>query len=91
MIKFHYHTARTSVPRLNIEKGDRLCHTYSDTSLEELVAWGAAHGLPEEWIDRDHVLPHYDLHGDQLRHAGPGVDRRELVADIRAWRARQES
>lgn len=90
MIKFHYHTARKRVPRLNIEKGDRLCHTYSDTSLEELVAWGREHDLPPEWIDRNHDLPHFDLHGEQLRYAGPGVGRRELVEDIRAWRERGE-
>lgn len=88
-IKFHYHTARKAVPRLGVEPGDRLCHAYSDASLEELRAWGRAHGLNPAWIDRSHTLPHFDLHGEQLRHAGEGVERRELVEDIRAWRRRE--
>lgn len=89
MIKFHYHRARTDVPRLDVEKGDRLCHVYSDESVGELVAWGRRHGLRPEWIDRSHALPHFDLaverHGEIL---GEGVERSELVADIRRWRRR---
>lgn len=88
-VKFHYHTARRAVPGLGIEPGDPLCHAYSDESLRELVEWGRRHGLKPEWIDRSHSLPHFDLHGEQLRHAGQGVERRELVEDIRSWRARQ--
>lgn len=89
MIKFHYHRARTSVPRLGIEVGDRLCHAYSDASLEELIRWGREHGLEPAWIDRSHTLPHFDLHGDQLELAGEGIEGRELARDIRAWRERE--
>lgn len=91
MIKFHYHRARTAVPRLGIEIGDPLCHAYSDASMEELVRWGRRHGLKPAWIDRSHSLPHFDLHGDQLELAGEGVERRELVRDIRAWRRRERT
>lgn len=91
MIKFHYHSAPRVVPHANISKGDPLCHAYSDTSLEELIAWGRERGLRPEWIDRGHTLPHFDLHGRTLEYAGEGVGRRELVRDIRAWRAREEA
>lgn len=89
MIKFHYHTARSDVPRMEVEEGDRLCHVYSDRSLEELAAWGREHGLKPEWVDRDHALPHFDVKVEGFEgELGPGVDRPELVADIRAWRDR---
>ena len=63
-----------------------MCHVYSDTSLEELEDWGAARGLKSEWIHHS-SLPHFDAFGDRLAHCGEGVTRRELVVDIRAWRA----
>ncbi len=91
MIKFHYHTAPKDVPHADIAKEDPLCHAYSDTSLEELVAWGREHGLRSDWIDRKHTLPHFDLHGWSLELGGPGVGRRELVRDIRKWRRREET
>ena len=91
MIKFHYHTARTDVPRMEVRKGDRLCHVYSDESVAELAEWGRRHGLEPAWIDRGHDLPHFDLaverHEDIL---GPGVERAELVGDIRSWRRRSD-
>lgn len=87
-IKFHYHTARKDVPRLGIERGDPLCHVYSADSLDELLAWGRRHGLRPEWIDRMSALPHFDLFGEYLAHCGDGVERAELVRDIRSWRAR---
>lgn len=90
MIKFHYHRARTAVPHLDVEPGDLLCHAYSDESLQELEAWGRRHGLEPDWIDRGHDLPHFDLHGEYLALAGEGVDRRELIRDIRRWRRRSE-
>ena len=86
VIKFHYHTAVRDVPRMGVHKGDPLCHVYSDTSLEELVAWGRAQGLRADRIDRRNVLPHYDAHDEWLEACGEGVTRSELVADIRAWR-----
>lgn len=90
MIKFHYHTARTGVARLEVEEGDRLCHVYSDRSRAELVAWGRSHDLRPEWIDDGHALPHYDVKvADFEDELGPGVERAELVADIRAWRDRR--
>jgi len=90
MIKFHYHSAPKDVPHANISKGEKLCHAYSDACLEELIAWGRERGLPREWIDHNHTLPHFDLHGGTLEYAGEGVERRELVRDIRAWRKREE-
>lgn len=89
MIKFHYHRARTAVPRLGVEPGDLLCHAYSDESLRELEQWGRDQGLEPDWIDRGHDLPHFDLHGEQLELAGDGVEREELVRDIRRWRRRR--
>lgn len=87
MIKFHYHRARTAVPELDVREGDRLCHVYSDESLEELAEWGRRHGLQRAWIDRSHDLPHFDVKVEGFEgELGPGVDRPELVADIRAWR-----
>lgn len=85
MIRFHYHRAMVDVPHLGIEKGDRLCHVYSDASLEELVAWGREHGLRPEWI-HDGSLPHYDAFGERLEWCGPGVSRTELVEHMRMWR-----
>lgn len=89
MIKFHYHDATRDVPRLGIRKGDRLCHVYSDATLAELEAWGAAHGLRPVWV-HDRTLPHYDAFGDRLRWCGTGVTLGELKRDIRVWRARRE-
>lgn len=86
MIKFHHHTAAKDIPRLGIEKGDPLCHVYSDASLAELLAWGRAHGLKPEWVHRHSSMPHFDAFGRYLRHCGEGVSRRELVDDIRRWR-----
>lgn len=88
MIKFHYHLARKDVPRLGIEKGDRLCHVYSDESLDELYAWGRRHGLEPEWVHRS-TVPHFDAHGEYLEVCGRGVDRQELREDIRRWRERR--
>ena len=87
MIKFHYHAAPRAIPRLGIERGDRLCHVYSDTSLEELFGWGRGRGLRPEWADRRSTLPHFDAFGDFLLFCGQGVPRKELVRDIRRWRA----
>ena len=89
-IKFHYHNAVRDVPRLGIRRGDRCCHVYSDESLQELISWTERVGIRPEWLDRRHVLPHFDAHGEWLRVCGPGVNRRELTADIRAWRSRAE-
>lgn len=90
MIKYHYHASPRDVPRLGIARGDPLCHVYSDTSLEELVGWGLAHGLRPEWV-HDGTLPHYDAFGARLEWCGPGVTRAELKADIRAWRANRRA
>lgn len=85
MIRFHYHRALADVPRLGIERGDLLCHVYSDASRDELEAWGSEHGLKPEWV-HDSTLPHYDAYGERLVWCGPGVTRAELKAHIRAWR-----
>ena len=87
MIKFHYHRALADVPRIGVVKGDRLCHVYSDTSLDELLAWGDGHGLRPESV-HGRTLPHFDAFGEYLELCGEGVGRRELVHDIRSWRAR---
>lgn len=86
MIKYHYHRALRDIPRIDVVKGDPLCHVYSDHSRDELVDWGRARGLKPEWLD-EKTLPHYDAFGERLADCGPGVTRRELVADIRRWRA----
>lgn len=85
-IKFHYHTAARDVPRLGIERGDTLCHVYSDTSIDELVAWGEARGWRRAYLDLRNDLPHFDAFDDRLEHCGPGVSRREFVEDVRTWR-----
>lgn len=86
LIKYHFHTAQRDVPRLRAKRGDRLCHVYSDRSLDELLAWGAERGLKPQWVDRRNVLPHYDVLGASVAEHEPGVSRAELVADIRWWR-----
>ena len=86
MIKFHYHTARRDVPHLGIQRGVRLCHVYSDNSLEELEEWGRRRGLRPEWVHSG-AIPHFDAFGERLELCGPGVRMRELVVDIRGWRA----
>jgi hypothetical protein len=86
MIKFHYHTARRDIPRLGVRRGARLCHVYSDTSIEELQDWGCRHGLRPEWIDGG-AIPHFDAFGEHIELCGPGVGFRELAGDIRRWRA----
>ena len=90
MIKYHFHLAPRDVRSLGTRKGDRLCHVYSDTSIGELWEWGQAHGLKFAWIDRKHVLPHYDVRAASVSEHEPGVGRAELVADIRAWREREK-
>ena len=90
-IKFHYHRAARDVPRLGIRRGDRLCHVYSDTSVEELVAWGRARGWSPAYLDLRNDLPHFDAFRTRLRFCGAGASRREFVADVRAWRARRRS
>lgn len=89
MIKFHYHRARTPVPRLGIEQGDRLCHVYSDRSREELEAWGRRHGWKPSWI-HDGSIPHFDAFGERLAACGAGVSGREFAGDIRRWRERDQ-
>ncbi|TFG67004.1 MAG: DUF4031 domain-containing protein [Gemmatimonadales bacterium] len=89
MIKYHFHTATREVPRLGAHKGDRLCHVYSDRSVEELLAWGATRNLRAEWMDRRNVLPHFDVLGESVAKHEPGVGRSELVVDIRWWRNHQ--
>jgi len=91
VIRFHYHTAGRDIPRLGVRRGDTLVHAYSDSSIEELIEWGRRHGLKAEWIDRRNALPHYDLFGDGVRLAGPGVSRTQLVADLRKWRAARDA
>ena len=86
MIKYHFHSAPKDVPRLGADKGDRLCHVYSDASLNELIEWGAARDLKREWIDRRNTLPHFDVRADSVNDREPGVGRAELVRDIRKWR-----
>jgi hypothetical protein len=90
-IKFHYHTASKEVPRLGIRRGDRLCHVYSDASLDELLAWGRAHDLLPSHLDLRNDLPHFDAFQRRLRFCGEGVSRREFVEDVREWRARRRA
>jgi hypothetical protein len=62
---------------------------YSDRSSDELIAWGLENNLRPEWIDRRHVLPHFDVLGEKVAEQEPGVARAELVTDIRRWRDRR--
>jgi hypothetical protein len=88
-IKFHYHKAPKDVPRLGIRRGDRLCHVYSDSSVEELIAWGRARAWLPAYLDLRNDLPHFDAFRTRLRFCGAGVSRAEFVRDVRAWRARR--
>jgi hypothetical protein len=90
-IKFHYHKAPKDVPRLGIRRGDRLCHVYSDTSVEELVSWGRARGWLPAYLDRRNDLPHFDAFRTRLRFCGEGVSRQEFIKDVRAWRGRRRA
>ncbi|MCG8469942.1 MAG: DUF4031 domain-containing protein [Gemmatimonadetes bacterium] len=86
-VRFHYHRSQKDVPRLDIAKGDRLCHVYSDSSRDELEAWGLENGLDPRWI-HEGTLPHFDAFGDRLRLCGPGVTRAQLKEHIRFWRSK---
>lgn len=86
-IKFHYHRARHDLPRLGIERGDELCHVYSDRSLAELLEWGESIGLDRRKLDLRNDLPHFDAFGPWLQHCGDAVSRAEFVRDVRRWRA----
>lgn len=88
-VRFHYHRARQDVPRLGIERGDRLCHVYSDASLEELLSWGRSVGLDGARLDLRNDLPHFDAFGDWLQYCGDGVSRQQFVRDVRRWRERR--
>jgi len=86
MMRFHFHKAGRDIRRLAVRKGDPLVHAYSDSSREELIAWGRRYGLKPEWIDDRNALPHFDLFGESVALADDGVSRAELVADLRRWR-----
>ena len=90
MIKFHYHRSPRDIPRIGVRTGDRMCHVYSDVSLEELEEWGRGAGLDRRRIHHS-SLPHFDVFGDRLAVCGTGVSRKELVTDIRTWRRRKMS
>jgi hypothetical protein len=90
-VKFHYHKAPKDVPRLGIRRGDPLCHVYSDTSVEELVAWGRAQGWHPAYLDLRNDLPHFDAFRTRLRFCGAGVSRQEFIRDVRSWRARRRA
>jgi len=90
-IKFHYHRAPKDVPRLGIFRGDRLCHVYSDKSVDELVAWGEVLGWKPYYLDLRNDLPHFDAFRTRLRHCGEGVSRQEFVRDVREWRTRKRA
>jgi hypothetical protein len=90
-VKFHYHKASKDVPRLGIRRGDRLCHVYSDASLEELTAWGKERGWHPAFLDLRNDLPHFDAFRARLRFCGPGVSREEFIRDVREWRARRRT
>lgn len=74
---------------MGVERGDRMCHVYSDRSLDELLDWGRRHGLRPEWIDRRNAMPHFDAYGEYLERCGPAVSRAELVRDLQRWRRRR--
>ncbi|UCC49324.1 MAG: hypothetical protein JSV41_03860 [Gemmatimonadota bacterium] len=90
-IRFHYHAAARDIPRLGIRRGDRLCHVYSDTSVEELVAWGQARGWNRAYLDLRNDLPHFDAFRTRLRFCGQGVSRQAFIRDVRTWRARRRA
>ncbi len=90
-IKFHYHKAPKDLPRLGIRRGDRLCHVYSDASVEELVAWGRERGWHPAYLDLRNDLPHFDAFRTRLRFCGEGVSRQEFIRDVRHWRARRRA
>ncbi len=90
-VKFHYHKATKAVPRLGIQRGDPLCHVYSDKSLDELIAWGRVRGWLPAYLDLRNDLPHFDAFRTRLRYCGEGVSRQEFVEDVRGWRARRHA
>jgi len=88
-IKFHYHKAARDIPPLGIRRGDRLCHVYSDTSVDELVTWGEARGWRRAYLDLRNDLPHFDAFRNRLRFCGQAVSRQEFIRDVRRWRTRR--
>lgn len=69
------------------------CHLVAD-SLEELHAFAARLGMRRSWFQDDPKLPHYDLTVKRRARAvelgAVELDRREMVAKMRALRAAKE-
>jgi len=96
MIRLHYHVLRKSheIGSITLSRGTRCCHVYSTEGVEELLAWGEAHGMPATWIHKA-GMPHFDCWGSRLAHdcqAGlwqEVVGDRAYVADLRTWRSKR--
>jgi len=96
VIKCFYHALGKPV-RLGgrlVERGSRVCRVYSDTSPDELIAWGIEHGIAARHV-RLADLPHFLCYGhflDRYCQTQPGrqrvVHRPEYQADVAAWRTR---
>lgn len=71
----------------------KMCHLLAD-SLEELHAMADRLGLKRAWFQPGST-PHYDLCLSKrelaIQYGAIPIDRREAVALIRRWRARQMS
>ena len=59
-------------------------HLVSDSSLDELHAFAAAHGLPERSFDLDHYDVPAERHAELVAAGAHEVGMRELVERLRA-------
>lgn len=59
-------------------------HLVSDTSVEELLTFAAAAGVPERAFDRDHVDVPEEMYPHLISMGAVLVDSRELVRRLRA-------
>ena len=93
MIRLLYETLRRrrELGPVVLPAGERVCRVWATGGPEELLAWGAACGMPAWWRHR-RPMPHFLVWGEgrsRYCQAGPGVelaDAKTWAADAAAWR-----
>ncbi|HZB43187.1 MAG TPA: DUF4031 domain-containing protein [Ilumatobacter sp.] len=64
-------------------RGRRWCHLVSDSSLDELHRFAAAHGIPRRGFQGDHYDVPEELRPDLIAGGAQVVPSRELVRRLR--------
>jgi hypothetical protein len=72
--------------------GGVACHMVSDDSLEELISFASALGMPRSWLQDHRGSEHYDvsprLRAKALRWGARACTARDMVAHLRRRRER---